>query len=391
MLRLKVISKQGRITIKERIQRGEEINIRELELFNRKLIRGFMRPNWQGGRKIVYTSPDGVTLKKYLERGISKNEFFLVFAQIIEVTKKIDRNGFNINNLVLNPNYIFVNEMTREVNFLYQPFISQNVSVNIFSFLYDVIYMSVFKLEEDTKFLNELMNYLKGMQFFSSLNIENYILKTYPQVYKQIIREKPGQSQNLREREWTNNSSSLRNVESDEEGTMMLEEESDATALLEEDGTALLYEEDNEEGTALLFEENNDTALLDDNADLLMEDDEGTAVLIEDEGTALLNNQGERYPYLIRMFNYEHIDLNKPVFRIGKEKSYVDYFVMNNNKVSRLHSDIITDGNRYFIKDNNSTNGTFVNGEIIERNSEVEIFDLDCIRLANEEFEFHVE
>ncbi len=391
MLRLKVILKQGRIIIKERIQRGEEINIRELELFNRKLIRGFMRPNWQGGRKIVYTSPDGVALKKYLERGISKNEFFLVFAQIIEVTKKIDRNGFNINNLVLNPNYIFVNEMTREVNFLYQPFISQNVSVNIFSFLYDVIYMSVFKLEEDTKFLNELMNYLKGMQFFSSLNIENYILKTYPQVYKQIIREKPGQSQNLREREWTNNSSSLRNVESDEEGTMMLEEESDATALLEEDGTALLYEEDNEEGTALLFEENNDTALLDDNADLLMEDDEGTAVLIEDEGTALLNNQGERYPYLIRMFNYEHIDLNKPVFRIGKEKSYVDYFVMNNNKVSRLHSDIITDGNRYFIKDNNSTNGTFVNGEIIERNSEVEIFDLDCIRLANEEFEFHVE
>lgn len=396
MSKLKVILKNKQLTIKSRLQKGEEINIRELEVFNQKLIRGLMRPTLTGERKLTYISPCGIVLKKYLAKGISKNEFFLVFTQIIEITKKIDRNGFNINNLVLNPNYIFVNEMTKEVNFLYQPFISQNVSVNIFSFLYDVIYMSVFKLEEDTRFVNDLMTYLKGMQFFSSLNIEHYILKVYPQVYKQIIREKPGQSQNLKEREWMNNSESLKDLNADEDGTEILnenngdtglseEDDAGATALLMEENTALLLEE-NEEDTALLYEENDcNTALL------MEEENEDTAILLESEGTAVLNNKSQAYPYLIRMFNYEQIDLNKPVFRIGKEKSYVDYFVMNNNKVSRLHADIIKDGSRYFIKDNNSTNGTFINGEIIEQDREVEIFDLDCIKLANEEFEFHVQ
>ena len=102
------------------------------------------------------------------------------------------------------------------------------------------------------------------------------------------------------------------------------------------------------------------------------------------------DNSRSAYPYLIRLSNYDRIDVNKPSFRIGKEKSYVDYFVMNNSAVSRIHADIITRDGRYFIKDNNSTNRTFVNGSVIPFEQEVEIFDGDAIMLANEAFEFHV-
>ena len=93
-------------------------------------------------------------------------------------------------------------------------------------------------------------------------------------------------------------------------------------------------------------------------------------------------------PHLIRVKNNERIPLNKPVFRIGKERSYVDYFVGDNSAISRSHANIISEGGKYFIVDTNSTNHTYVDGQMIQSNNNVEITHGTKIRLANEEFEF---
>ncbi len=76
------------------------------------------------------------------------------------------------------------------------------------------------------------------------------------------------------------------------------------------------------------------------------------------------------HPHLIRAKNNERINLDKPVFRIGKEKSYVDYFVSDNTAVSRSHCNVITRDGQYFIVDTNSTNHTYVNGGMIQSNVE---------------------
>ena len=104
----------------------------------------------------------------------------------------------------------------------------------------------------------------------------------------------------------------------------------------------------------------------------------------------MLEDPTPSYPYIIRLNTFERADVNKPVFRVGKEKSYVDYFVVNNNAVSRIHADIITQNGRYYIKDNNSTNHTFVNGTVVPPGVQFELSDGDAIMLANEPFEFHV-
>lgn len=93
-------------------------------------------------------------------------------------------------------------------------------------------------------------------------------------------------------------------------------------------------------------------------------------------------------PHLIRTKNNERINLDKPVFRIGKEKSYVDYFVSDNTAVSRSHANIITRDDKYFIVDTNSTNHTYVNGGMIQSNVETALSHGTKIRLANEDFEF---
>lgn len=93
-------------------------------------------------------------------------------------------------------------------------------------------------------------------------------------------------------------------------------------------------------------------------------------------------------PRLTRIKTGEKISVDKPVFRIGKERSYVDYFILDNTAISRSHANIITAGNEYFIEDTNSTNHTFVNGKMISANEKVKLSNGDNIRLANEEFCF---
>lgn len=93
-------------------------------------------------------------------------------------------------------------------------------------------------------------------------------------------------------------------------------------------------------------------------------------------------------PYLVRIRTDEHIPLTKPVFRIGKERSYVDYFVSDNSAVSRSHANFINRNGRYYVVDTNSTNHTFVDNQQIESNVEREITHGMRVRLADEEFEF---
>ncbi len=93
-------------------------------------------------------------------------------------------------------------------------------------------------------------------------------------------------------------------------------------------------------------------------------------------------------PHLIRTKNKERININKPVFRIGKEKSYVDYFIGDNSAISRSHANIIVRDGDYFVVDTNSTNHTYVNGQMLQSNIEQKITHGSKLRFANEDFEF---
>ena len=107
----------------------------------------------------------------------------------------------------------------------------------------------------------------------------------------------------------------------------------------------------------------------------------GTVVLGPSEQTVFR-------PYLIRLKNHEKIYLDKPVFRIGKEKSFVDYFIGDNAAVSRSHASVLTKGNNVYIIDTNSKNHTYLNGQQIPSNVEVPLKHGMKILLANEEFEY---
>lgn len=102
------------------------------------------------------------------------------------------------------------------------------------------------------------------------------------------------------------------------------------------------------------------------------------------------DSQGVKLAYLIRKKNGERISITKNSFYIGKEKSFVDYFIADNPAISRSHANIITKNGEYYIVDTNSTNHTFINGEMIPSGVEIKLESGCEIMLANEKFDFQI-
>ncbi len=93
---------------------------------------------------------------------------------------------------------------------------------------------------------------------------------------------------------------------------------------------------------------------------------------------------------LVQKKSGKRIAVDKLLFRIGTERSFVDFWVSDNSAVSHSHADIINHDGNYFVRDNNSTNHTYVNGQMIPSNQECPLSDGFQITLGNEIFEFEL-
>ncbi len=93
-------------------------------------------------------------------------------------------------------------------------------------------------------------------------------------------------------------------------------------------------------------------------------------------------------PYLIRETTEERTIITKNIFKIGKANRGVDYRIDGNGAISRQHAIITRKDDGFYIKDNKSTNHTFVNGKQLEDGEEVLLTNNARIRLGDEEFLF---
>lgn len=113
----------------------------------------------------------------------------------------------------------------------------------------------------------------------------------------------------------------------------------------------------------------------------------------EEPPTTLFSNRtlvtGSK-PTLTRKTTGESVQINKQVFCIGKADQGVDYKVTGNKSISRRHAYITSINGTHYLRDNNSTNHTFLNGTQVYSNVDVAIPDNSVIRLSNEEFIFRI-
>ena len=494
-MRYKVKIKDCHLIVKAKASWGEEIDEKALDSFARAFLRGFLKPKVVKKNVVEYSGPVGISLYERLKNPLSKRDLLFVMEQIVVAVQKIQSNSFSMDRVVLDLNNVFINDVTKEIQFLYVPSSKGVENPGLIPFVESIIYSVKPTGAADTEFISRFNYFLKGLRDFNPEIVERYIEKEDPSVVNTIKKQNMGQSgfmtnshrhyhEHYDEKKevqdhasrgaaggnshqgseetavlnenFASNYQSVGGYDADatgllhensygtygngaagmqsgfeEEATGLLHEnsygnggasvpggyDSDATGLLHEnsygngggnvrggygsDATGLLNEQHFENGSANMRDCNNNegTGLLHENAFVsdpraMLDSGFGKTPLSygdEEEGTALLNEAwAVRYPSLFRLRTQESISINKPVFRLGKERSYVDYFVTNNNAVSRSHADIVTRGNKYFVVDLNSKNHTYINDRMVAAQCETEIHDGDRLRLGNEEFTFHI-
>lgn len=82
------------------------------------------------------------------------------------------------------------------------------------------------------------------------------------------------------------------------------------------------------------------------------------------------------------------------VYQIGKERTVIgsgamaDVCICHNNAISRSHVTILCIGGSYYIEDNQSKNGTFINERRLQAGVREPLYDGMILRFANEDFDF---
>ena len=397
-MKFKAKAKDCQLLVKAKASMGETIDEKELDRFSRVYLRGFLKPKLVKKNLVEYTGPVGISLYERLKKPTTKRDFLFMLEQIVVAVQKLQANNMGLNSLVMNLQYVYINEVTKEIQFIYIPTAKGLQNLNLIEFIEAVAYSVKPADEKDNEFVSRFIYFFKAMKPFDINKVEAFVAKEDRSVVNTIKKQNAGQSGFMtnKPQHYYDHYDEKKKTEDDDDPTGLLTEtdDDDPTGLLVEgdDPTGLLVEGGDDDATGLLGDDDEATGLL-NNVD---DDDDATGLLTstgdEDEATGLLveNNANVRFPTLFRVLTEETISINKPVFRLGKERSYVDYFVTNNIAVSRSHADIITRGNKYFVKDLNSKNRTYINDQELPIHMEVEIHDGDRLKLGNEEFVFNV-
>lgn len=397
-MKFKAKAKDCQLLVKAKASMGETIDEKELDRFSRVYLRGFLKPKLVKKNLVEYTGPVGISLYERLKKPTTKRDFLFMLEQIVVAVQKLQANNMGLNNLIMNLQYVYINEVTKEIQFIYIPTAKGLQNLNLIEFIEAVAYSVKPADEKDNEFVSRFIYFFKAMKPFDINKVEAFVAKEDRSVVNTIKKQNAGQSGFMtnKPQHYYDHYDEKKKTEDDDDPTGLLTEtdDDDPTGLLVEDDdpTGLLVEGGDDDATGLLGDDDEATGLL-NNVD---DDDDATGLLTstgdEDEATGLLveNNANVRFPTLFRVLTEETISINKPVFRLGKERSYVDYFVTNNIAVSRSHADIITRGNKYFVKDLNSKNRTYINDQELPIHMEVEIHDGDRLKLGNEEFVFNV-
>lgn len=330
MSKLKVSIKKSTVTAMMKAGRKERINETELSQLARIKPCGIMHVTKTKKDSVIYTCPANINLTDRLKKAISKYDFFFMIEQIVIMVQDVYNNGLNVNSVRFNMDDVYINEMTKEMYFIYFPIVGGQKSADIVGFIENIIYTMTPVINEDTNYISRFMYYVRSFHGFNGNAIEKYISREERAVVNVLKNTAVTMQQTMQQQI----------MQQVMQGSM------DGTTVLSDDGISV-------------------------------------------QQIQQMQPVNYHFASLTRQVTGEKIELGKPSFVLGKNPEKSDYAVADNTNISRVHAVITTRNGRYYVMDQNSTNGTFINGRIIKAGQETEILPGDCLMLANEEFIFN--
>lgn len=351
-----------------------------------------------------------VTLSQQTTIPLTKGKLHHILTNIVETLIESERFGLNVNNFVFDLNYIYIDNFSNRLILLYMP-IKNNIfeKVSIREFFTSFLHSHAYDENDDLPYFVRLHNYFATTEeinlyaFQKKLNELLLNKPTSPQEFARLpIEDEEPQTPNYYSPGTEVKASSENGVITSEYSSKKVDKKSNKKLEIEEEVqykriTRTELGEGNPlfaGGASINIKPNMENPITFDTED--SEEEEGTTVLTaykepeEEEGTTALGvgTRFQHQPFLLTS-SQEKIVVSKNVFKIGRDPHQTDY-TSKNKVVGRVHAELITENGEYFIVDQNSRNGSYVNGVKLVPKNKVKIKHEDKIKLANEEFVFRL-
>ena len=436
MAKFKVLEKQGQIGIRCKLTGNEQINSGEILYFSQNFIKGFMQPSVEDAGKLIFIGAQGVPLSRFLKQVITKEQFFPIVAQVIEIYKAAVNRNLPLQNVVLSPDFIVINPNTGEMSFVYAAITTpQPMNDGYTSCMNRIASIAHFATQEDLNAVGNFLNFINGLGSFSVPEMESYIMKAAPITYNIVIRQPfnppaaqpaPAAAPQTAPVQEAAPAAPVQEVKPEPAPVQetkpepVKEEEKPAVqsapavqipqpapveappvihadeakvkeikapevpAAPEDKASEPVHEVKQPEPEAKKPEPVQEVK----QPEPEVKKPEPVQEVKKPEPVKESTPAEQPAPKLTRRSNGETFSVNKPVFKLGKERAKVDFCITGNKTVSRVHATLYVRGGECFVQDNNSTNRTFVNGEPIAVQTEIKLKKGDVLKLSNEEFDF---
>ncbi len=369
MSKIVVEQKKGIIKIVNRLAFPEALNERVFHTISAGMHAGILPVEIQENRKDVRlecVARGLVPVKQYFDCPVTKKMFLDFVYRIARVILDCQKNMINANNLDLQSDRIFIDPQSKAVMCVYWPVVNNQNSRQPHLYLKQLTSQFCFYPDEDQSYLDTYYSFFNGIDPFSVKNFEKMLLRL-------MGKEDTG------------------HPASSGEQAVDPSQSRKATSQLEYDPFAQLDQRAAAERKPPKPEQCVCACCGQINAMTANFCDRCGAKLVKypvHPGSEASAAASRSFPALVRIKTGAVSLIGKPVFKLGSDPKTCDLVVDNNYFISRNHADILCKNNRYYIIDRNSTNKTFVDGNIIPAQVEIEIASGSKIHLADEGFTF---
>ena len=375
MAKLKFTEINGEVCIKCRFTGNEMLNEPEYRYFIDNRIKGWLVPFAEGTDRLEFTGAKGIPLINKIRSGIDKQEYFCIIKNLLDIIKVAETCGFNMQNIVLDPNFITVDTADLDIYLFYLPlWYNESCNDGIVNCLRKISTFAQYKSQSDYSAVDGFMNFVCRESGFTISEAKEYIRKEVPSLF-------PAQTAKPAHTQFSRPASNTPKSEHTQFSKPHIPEPSQhinnmAQTIINDINKG--SQEFKHTAAPEVPEPKIIPSLNSDKKNVLPE-------LVKSEH---IRSAPQNYPKLTRRATGVTVNIDKPVFRIGKERDKVDLCITENRTVSRVHATIYTRSGSCYIEDNNSTNRTYINGTPVPANMEIKIKSGDVLKLSNEEFDF---
>lgn len=398
MNKIKIIKKKKEKYVYTKLLQTQSLNQREIELLGSRQVMELIVPQLDMGKTpaVMYKISALMTLKEHLRSVTSKDNFLKIVLSIMGMMKTAQEKMLYTANFLWDSEYIFVDPLTKGLRYVYLPIANYDPEYNVKTMFLSLAYDTVFNQLENCSYVTEYISYFNTHPNFSIYDFELFVRELNGEIIaageQEINTAHPSKLLQKEAKLCMRCGATFMSNDNfcDKCGERLVFVSAQKTQVAQ---PQMLHPQAIQQSIPVAKAVQPQLQIESQPQPQAQPASMGTTVLgVVECGTTVLSpyELGQVvYPYIIRKNTGERINVNCAEFSIGQGNT-VDYMVTGNTAVSRKHANIITKGDKYYIVDLGSTNGTYIDDVKIIANQETEIVCGQKLRFANEEYEFMV-